>query len=815
MRHIALYLLSAAVLFVGCAKENPGVKSGAEKKKTVYMEFSAGVGSKTALESDMTVNWKAGDKITVFSGKGTGYEFTTDQTGSLVTFAGNAVESQVYYAMYPYSASQNCLIGDGNKLNLDFPSIAADSCILFNFPCDQKGYPGTFDPAANIAFGRSEGQYFSFKNLCALAAVDIESSDIKEIVFLGGRGSEKIAGVFRVSVGKDGVPLFKQGSVSPKSDAAVGVLEAQDGGRIFFTPSEGETFAPGRYYICVPPVNMTEGYRLRITRADGKIAEIEDKTPLNLQRSHWYELSKVNSASLEFKNAICLRLMKVSFQLPGRSISNLWPFTPTHGSFSSGWGTPKEGTVNTYFELTEKESGYKFHYWASTGASPHGAQGFRIGAEKGDFFEFPAVEGAKLIRVEAAMGTGSAKGASLEIRTAASQTGRQVDADGNLTGTRVTGGDSLQTDAKWKVLDWKLEGTEVNTPYRMVFNSDPIYKADGSIDGNNIGIAELILWYEEDSASQIVISGVKTAAPEIDEDDYTAKATIIMKGEVEYSGGSAFSTLQGGFEYRQGTEGEWTDVQSTVSNGIVSASVDDLRSTKFFEYRAYVIKDGSKLYGKTKRVLWLGYRAKDYDESNAKSLPTYSYEYSKLPHLSMTSGNPWIQKDSTDYGTGYKFIYYGQCWIWKNSGGSCFLGLMFNNMNSNANTNKTWEESGHTVTKGYAYFSIPGIEGYRLSDIKQVCHYNNSNYTWFDKLAKTVTVRDDGSLEVSDNVAEFGQPVNGTFSYIKKDNSTAEAKTISVWAHAQCDPGERYTLCVTVPTLICFNSFTAVWTKEE
>lgn len=123
------------------------------------MEFTAGTpGTRTAINSDNSVSWTDNDAISVFDGTYNN-EFTISSGvgSSSATFSGTAIESDTYYALYPYSADAAC---SGNIISSVLPE-------------NQFGGYNTFTPGTNPSVAVSDGNTLAFHNVAGLVRVTL------------------------------------------------------------------------------------------------------------------------------------------------------------------------------------------------------------------------------------------------------------------------------------------------------------------------------------------------------------------------------------------------------------------------------------------------------------------------------------------------------------------------------------------------------------------------------------------------------------------------------------------------------------------
>ncbi|MBR1632153.1 MAG: hypothetical protein IJ686_00155 [Bacteroidales bacterium] len=747
----------ALLAIPSCSEELPVNPSGSQNliKKTIRVSGDPQL--RSALQEDgSSVSWAADDAITVFA-NGTNYQFTATGAGSSVEFEGSigsededaAQSGNGYWALYPYNATTS------TKTSVDaetfYPAID-ESVITLQFQHEQKGYPGTFDPAANVTIGHSaDGTDFYMKNLCGLLSINIASSDISKIVLMGYNGNEKIGGLIRISAADDGTPSFAQTGLKGSETNKAGVLNEYAACRIFLTPASGETFTPGTYYICVPACTLPNGLRLRITRSDGKITEVCKNSELKVERSAIRSLGTLNSANLTWNDAIVLELNRAEYDLNnGKALH--WPFNVSKNSFSSGIASPKAETYLARVPLTTDE-GYTFYLWGSDGASPHATQGFRFGHRKGDYFEFPAIKGKKLTKVRVGAGTTESFMDILSAEDSAPYKG-----DGTVNGSSATVEGPQEINGRWKYYAWTINDPAAFTPYRFAITENRNSQTGWT------GWNELVLIYEDASVADGTVYSASTGEPaysHVSGTDSYKNINVTFKGNFEYSGSYDYTA---GFEWRVEGEEDWNSVEASIDGGSVTANapvVWDLHH--YYEYRVWVQGASEKVYGKVHLGRWMGFHA--YAQGN-NSQVSYQF-FGSFPHLSEKVAEKHHR--TVDFTMGNRVFTAGaQHFLWRDSASSTNNDLSFNNANTNALT--TEEKNAGLYNKYcYAYFTCPAISNYRLKSF--YAFYKSDSANSCDKIfTKVFRTADIASyLENPDNTNSIITNVEASTAYNSAD----------------------------------------------
>ena len=239
--------MSIAMLMAmaSCSSSDDAVEEIKEESKLVPMTFTATQESNAETRSALngsSVDWQAGDEISVFDGTGAGcnHQFSLTGDASLGKFSGIASsEATSFTAVYPYT--------EGAQLESD------GSVSGITLPAEQTAYKDSFDPKAALMMAYTEDKsQLNFKNVVSLVKVTTDF-DCKSIVLTA---KENIAGTGTLS--------YNNG----KPSIAFDTNESQT---ITLKPaSENGVIAAGTYYIAISP-HTSSGFSIRfINSADTK-----------------------------------------------------------------------------------------------------------------------------------------------------------------------------------------------------------------------------------------------------------------------------------------------------------------------------------------------------------------------------------------------------------------------------------------------------------------------------------------------------------------------------------------------------------------
>ena len=346
---------AALLLLAACAKVYSETDNGQQtdpgltESGLVHMTFSA-VNVKSTLGEGDNVLWTSGDKISIFDGEAN-RQFSTEDEGATVEFTGDAIESDTYYALYPYDASAT--LSDG-KINL-------------TLPYQQTGIAGSFGDKVNYSAAKTDSKSVQMRNVGGLLAFTLTSSNITSITLRGNK-EERLAGPSRIVFDEQGIPSIENTGSGDQR------------GALILTPESSATsFAPGEYFFFMPETTFNSGITLIFSRSDDdKTAEFVVNKKFTVTRSRIADLKTINTNALNW--VMALRLVFID-----GNTTNVaqWPFTESRPSGNTWAGTPKT--------LTMTDGGYEFTVSASptVGLITGSQQGFKFGNSVDDYFKLP------------------------------------------------------------------------------------------------------------------------------------------------------------------------------------------------------------------------------------------------------------------------------------------------------------------------------------------------------------------------------------------------------------------------------------------
>ena len=284
-RSIIILMAASAIAAISCTKESKD--QPAAEKEQVTMSFDATIGTPTKVEiassetaegvTTHKLNWSVGDKIKVYSKKSDskGIEFTTDISSPSATasFEGNIEAADAYYAFYPGSASAQWV---------DWKSFFS-----VNLPENQK--PSGVSSVYAIA--KADGSSLQFKHATGFVKFTLAAGlhyKVSKITF-SGNDSEKLAGWLHLDPNNTANNNFNEDHLTYSE--------------ISLSPSTGETFAAGTYYLMSFPATFENGITMRFTDAEGFVATKTSTNPAKIEAGGILDLGKILGQDLTFVGA--------------------------------------------------------------------------------------------------------------------------------------------------------------------------------------------------------------------------------------------------------------------------------------------------------------------------------------------------------------------------------------------------------------------------------------------------------------------------------------------------------------------------------
>lgn len=238
MKNRILFIPSLLLAVISCSR-------GIVPEAGVRMSFSvmAEQSVKTQLAGGKDIVWNRGDRISVFDSARKNCLFSTDEDGAAVTFTGVASPSDVYYAVYPFSAEN---------------AISAEGIISTAMPSVQLARRPGFGQDANLAVAQSVNEAFSMRNIGGYLSFSFAGCGSVSSICVSAAAGEKLSG--RIMIPESGIAT------------AEGVIPLRHEGdsEVLLVPSEGNSaIEEGSYQVVILPSDIAEGLEFAFTATDG------------------------------------------------------------------------------------------------------------------------------------------------------------------------------------------------------------------------------------------------------------------------------------------------------------------------------------------------------------------------------------------------------------------------------------------------------------------------------------------------------------------------------------------------------------------
>ncbi len=263
-------------------------------------------GESTSSGSFSKIEWKAGDRISVFSSSGSDIFETTGggETTTFTSVSGEGLSGSFFLGLSPYVETATAEVSSSNS------SISA------TIPVEQVGVGDSFDPNALIAVGSATKieDKMTFYNVCSGLRFTLSGSNVTKYksIELTGNDGEKIAGNVVISY-------------SPSSSPVVSSCDATS---VTLIPKSGSFAKNTSYYLVFRPGVFKKGFTLTFKDSSNN-AVVTSKC----------------SSYVEFKRSVFA-------SINGADI-------PSHlEAIRDGELLSKNGTANCY--IVSKKGSYKF-----------------------------------------------------------------------------------------------------------------------------------------------------------------------------------------------------------------------------------------------------------------------------------------------------------------------------------------------------------------------------------------------------------------------------------------------------------------------
>ena len=254
----SLMAFYAITLLTACSSDDNEGTGTPKKQRLTFTATQEGTpaNTKTVIADNTKIHWQSDDKICIPDGtESNEFKLTSGEGTKSAIFEGYATTSSSYTAVYPYTATA-ALEADGTVTGITLPAT-------------QTATANSFDPQAALMMAVSNGTTLAFKNVVAYLKLTPKFACSK-IVLKAADETAVLAGTGKLAY-NNGIPTIDLSEATDKSYA------------ITLT---GNIEADKAYYIAVPAVTLTAGWRLSFTKADDSELYIyKGNNALNFERN--------------------------------------------------------------------------------------------------------------------------------------------------------------------------------------------------------------------------------------------------------------------------------------------------------------------------------------------------------------------------------------------------------------------------------------------------------------------------------------------------------------------------------------------------
>ena len=254
----SLMAFYAITLLTACSSDDNEGTGTPKKQRLTFTATQEGTpaNTKTVIADNTKIHWQSDDKICIPDGTDSNeFKLTSGEGTKSAIFEGYATPSSSYTAVYPYTATA-ALEADGTVTGITLPAT-------------QTATANSFDPQAALMMAVSNGTTLALKNVVAYLKLTPKFACSK-IVLKAADETAVLAGTGKLAY-NNGIPTIDLSEATDKSYA------------ITLT---GNIEADKAYYIAVPAVTLTAGWKLFFTKADDSNEYIyKGMSSLNFERN--------------------------------------------------------------------------------------------------------------------------------------------------------------------------------------------------------------------------------------------------------------------------------------------------------------------------------------------------------------------------------------------------------------------------------------------------------------------------------------------------------------------------------------------------
>lgn len=552
MKSKMILAVSLMAIAASCAKNLEVIESAhpADLKK-ISLSVSSEASPRVSLQNDFSATWDAGDSISVFVG-GQNCKFVASTSGPSVDFVGEipqGAEIENALVVYPYNKS-NEMAGTDVKVNFPHTQNVSKICNMM---------------AGSVCSSKEGTLTVGMKNVGGLVEFKITRNDITSVTVFGNNNrKEWMSGQALVSIDAEGIPAIKTTEQSYQYSSVVAI-------------PDGETFAPGTYYVAVPAQSYTKGITVRMQNTEKKYASISGSSAFTVVRSHIKPLAAIDTdpAFAVEVHTTFADYNKVTAS--GRNCT--WPFVEDEiTNVTRPEWLDKDTTLTTVAE------GYKYQIFAHSyvQVTNSSCQGFKIGKNDTpdtdvEYFQLPVIPGYGLTKASVQIGNynGSNKATLYVIKNGKDTLYTFAD--------KQTGGE---------VLSLEFNDPKDSDTYRITHN-----------DTRAMSFRAIDCYYKVVSAGAQTVSDVAVSVSDTLSTDGT---TATVNSSFECSNFTAECTC--GIDYKAYDAASWTSVPCGTPAKEFSTKLADLEPNTLYYIRTWAKgkDDSGKVYSAEKTFVTRG-----------------------------------------------------------------------------------------------------------------------------------------------------------------------------------------------------------------
>ena len=280
-----LFLIGCISFLFACTTElDTPIETDDEKAPVLYASIDDGAETKTYIDENYRVLWRADDRIAFFDRNTYNHEYrfdgnTGDDSGTFSIVPDDNTNQSGYgldhrYAVYPYCATSD---RPYDKIVVHFPEVQTYS-------------PKSFGHDSNIMMAVSDGYDFQFKNVCGYLMIKLYGAGIRvKKVSIQTNSRKPIAGDAVVSMSPGGNPELGNW-ITNINQPTIDAIDLTCPETITLGSSADDYT---EFWFTLPPVSLSDGFEVVVTDEDGKVFSKRYTSRLDIERSYVKKLAPI------------------------------------------------------------------------------------------------------------------------------------------------------------------------------------------------------------------------------------------------------------------------------------------------------------------------------------------------------------------------------------------------------------------------------------------------------------------------------------------------------------------------------------------